>query len=68
MRVMALAGDAAGASWWVEFLFSPLAMSAQVGAVREGVHKGGVCSCYDPACQLDQPMTPEGEAGVQGWG
>jgi hypothetical protein len=64
---MASAGDVAGASWWVEF--PPLAISAQVGAVRKGVQWGGVCSCCGPAHQLDdQPSTPGGEAGGQGWG
>jgi hypothetical protein len=53
---------------WVELLFPPLAMSAEVGAAREGVQGGGMCSCCDPARRLDQPATLEGEAGVQGWG
>ncbi len=52
---------------WVELLFPPLAMSAQVGVAREGVQGGGMCSCCDPARRLDQPATLEGEAGVQGW-
>jgi hypothetical protein len=48
----------------------PLAISGQVGAVRGGEQWGGMggeCTCCDPACRLDQPMIPEGEAGGQGW-
>jgi hypothetical protein len=36
------AGDAAGASWWVLLGVPPPAMSAQVGAVREGVEGWGL--------------------------
>jgi hypothetical protein len=65
---MASAVEAARASWWVEVKFPPLAISAQVGAVRKGVQGGGVfSSCCDLACGLDQPDTSEGEAGGQGW-
>jgi hypothetical protein len=43
---MASAVEAAGASWWVEVKLSPLAISAQVGAVREGL-QGEACSAAD---------------------
>jgi hypothetical protein len=57
----------AGASCWVRF--PPLATLAQVGTVREGVaRRGGEFSCCIPARRLDRPATPEGEAGVRGWG
>jgi hypothetical protein len=59
------AGDAVGASRWVQV--APLAMLAQVGEVREGERRGGKSGCRDPARQLDRP-TPEGEAGGRGWG
>ncbi len=55
-----------GASCWVRF--PPLATLAQVGTVREeGARRGGEFSCCVPARRLDQPATPEGEAGGRGW-
>jgi hypothetical protein len=63
---MASARDAVGASRWVKF--SPLAMLSQVGTVCEGALREGELNCCFPARRLDQPMTPEGEAGGQGWG
>jgi hypothetical protein len=44
----------------------PLAMSAQVGTLREGARGGGQLSCCVPARQLDWPSTSEGEAGGRG--
>ncbi len=47
---------------------SPLAMFAQVGAVRKEVGRGGEYDCCDPVRQLDLPMTPKGEVGGRGGG
>jgi hypothetical protein len=58
------AGDAAGAPWWVLLRVPPLAMSAQVGAVRERVEGWGKFECFcGPASRLDLSATLEGEVG-----
>jgi hypothetical protein len=61
------AAVAAGASCRVGL--SPLATLALVGTVREGdALGGGEFSSGAQARRLDQPTTPEGEAGGRCWG
>ncbi len=63
---MTSAGEVVGPSRWVRW--SPLAISAQLGAVREGAQRGGEMCCSLQARQLNPPATLEGEAGGWGWG
>jgi hypothetical protein len=65
-RAMASAVEAAGASWRVEVKLPPLAISAQVGAVREGLQGGGVFSYCDLALRSTSLLPQrEGRAGCR---